>query len=393
MTSFRVQELVMTTDTFRRHARSCIDVTIHHSYASFSDRRQRAMFETLLWLVRNQSNLLVAPSIVRDEVAEIVALHNLARFKTACLRTPETWEGMRGHPLRVIASLANHMFGLYPTPRFLASCWFGHARERADHRRWFIAHARGQRFRSLSLPIAMTRRMEHFFLRTPDHLSVAAALRRAEVLGLGGSPELADAVIATRLGAHFDEPERWREVLVWLVSCDDVDLDDIRTLVEYLEANLRVAELRGRTFASMMRSANEWIGRARAKLTSWPRSPWRGARVVIEATRREPRRSEWTIAELLDSRELLHEGRAMRHCVAAYVYRCRSRSSSIWSLRHRWFGDDQARSVITIEVRPKTGLIVQMRGVANGRPSGEPLELVRRWAAVEGLRFDAGLRL
>ena len=35
----------MTTDTFRRHARACIDVTIHQSYGSLSDRRQRAMFE------------------------------------------------------------------------------------------------------------------------------------------------------------------------------------------------------------------------------------------------------------------------------------------------------------------------------------------------------------
>jgi hypothetical protein len=330
---------------------------------------------------------------VCDEAAEVVALANLARFKTACLRTPETWDGMRGHPLRVIASLANHMFGLYPTPRFLASCWFGHARDRTDHRRWFIAHARGQRFRSLELPIAMTRRMEHFFLRTPDHVPVAAALRRAEVLGLGGSPELADALVATRLGSHFDEPERWRNALVWLVSCDDVELADIRALVDYLEANLRAVDFRGRTFASMMRLANDWIGRARAKLASWPRMPWRGLRVVVEATRREPRRSEWTIAELVDSRELHHEGRAMRHCVARYVWRCRARESSIWSLRHRWFGDDHARSVITIEARPKTGLIVQMRGVANCRPTGEPLELVRRWAASEGLRFDGCLGL
>jgi hypothetical protein len=382
----------MTTDTFRRHARSCIDATIHHSIASFSNRRERAMFETLLWLVRNRSDLLAAPSITRGEVDEIVALYNIARFKISCLNAPETWDGLRGHPLRIVSSLANHMFGLYPTPRFLASCWFGHGNERIDHRNWFIAHARGERFRRLSLPIAMTRRMEHLFLRTPDHVSVAAALRRAEVLGLGGTPELADAVIATRLGQQFDEPERWREVLVWLVSCDDVRLDDVRSLVDFVHAN-RTAELRGRTFAAVMRWANEWIGRARAAWHSWPRSRWKGMRVEVVATSREPRPSEWTIVELLDSRELTHEGRAMRHCVARYARKCLGRYSSIWSLRHRWFGEDQARSVITIEAEPRTGVIVQIKALANARPSGAPLELVRRWAALEGLKFDASLGL
>jgi hypothetical protein len=37
--------------------------------------------------------------------------------------------------------------------------------------------------------------MEHAFLRSPDHLTVDHALRRAEVIGVGGSPELAHEII------------------------------------------------------------------------------------------------------------------------------------------------------------------------------------------------------
>lgn len=78
----------------------------------------------------------------------------------------------------------------------------------------------------------------------------------------------------------------------------------------------------------------------------------------------------------------------MRHCVSTYAQRCAGRYSSIWSLRHRACDESVARSVVTIEVRPATATIVQLRGVANSRPHGEPLELVRRWAARESLAFD-----
>ena len=71
----------------------------------------------------------------------------------------------------------------------------------------------------MSLPIVMTRRMQHVFLRTPDHLSVDEGFRRAEVIGLGGDPALAAAVIATRLGHDFADRGFWRTVITWLIAC------------------------------------------------------------------------------------------------------------------------------------------------------------------------------
>ncbi len=113
----------------------------------------------------------------------------------------------------------------------------------------------------------------------------------------------------------------------------------------------------------------------------------------MQLTARGPRDAEWTIVELLGNRELVHEGRTMRHCVATYARTCADGHSSLWSLRHRWCDEDIARPVLTIEVHPRTASIVQLRGPRNARPSGWPLELVRRWAAREGLRFhDAVVR-
>lgn len=113
--------------------------------------------------------------------------------------------------------------------------------------------------------------------------------------------------------------------------------------------------------------------------------------VPVERTRDERRRAKWTVVELVDSRELAHEGRTMRHCVARYARACAAGHSSIWSVRHRWDDEVTARSMLTIEVRPDTRTIVQLRGKSNQRASGWPLELVRRWAAREGLSLHHSL--
>jgi hypothetical protein len=384
----------MGTDTFRRHTRACVDAAIHAEFVRLRQRPRRAwFFERLLRAVQERSALMLTPPTPRGEVIQVTALRNLVPFWRALVREPEDWKGAGGHPLCVIDSLASHLFGRYPTPRFLASVWFGTGTPtRLERRRWFIAHARGQRFRSLALPFAMTRRMEHFFLRTPDHLSIDPALRRAEVLGLGGTPELADALLATPLAECFEQPERWRLAIAWLVRCgDDVQLAQIRPLVDYLQARLDQVELSGRSFSAVMREVDDWHGtlaRERIRIMTWSRSPWNALTFSVQGTPSDRRRAEWKIVELLDSRELAQEGRAMRHCVATYARACASGYSSIWSLRHRWLDEDAARSVLTVEVRPATRMIVQLRGRANSRASGLPLELVRQWAAREGLRID-----
>jgi hypothetical protein len=238
------------SDTFRRHTRACVDAAVHRVFAT---HRDPAFFERLLRAVRARSDLMILPPR-RRRVVQLHVLEAMLPFEHALVREPETWAGARGHPLVVVDSLASHLFGRYPTPRFLASGWFG---EHTAPREWFVAHAQGARFRTLALPLAMTRQMEHVFLHTPDHYSIPHALRRAEVIGLGGSPELADVVLTTRLGEQFDDPVRWRLVLAWLARCGNtVDPTLVRSLVDYV--SVHDIKLRGRTIASMMRIVRAW---------------------------------------------------------------------------------------------------------------------------------------
>ena len=375
----------MATDGFRRRTRASVDVAVHRVYSSLS-RAPRAAFARLLAVVRARSDLMDHPPARDGEVLQVTALANLARFQHGFVRPPEAWAGVLAHPLAVIDSLASHLLGAYPTPRFLASAWFG----RDDTRmRWAIAHAHGEAFRRMGLPIAFTKQMEHWFLRTPDHIAFDRAMRRAEVLGLGGSVTLANAVSGTTLGERFSDGETWRKALAWLVRCGNtVDLGQVGPLVDYLCANLHAVSLRGRTFASVMRLVDEWhmlLATQRRAHFAWSPSRWRGLTVGVAECARD---AEWTIVELLDTRALAAEGRRMRHCVATYAHRCRTDQSRIFSLRHRWCDEDEARSVVTIEVRPRFATIVQLRGYANSRPRGDVMSLVHRWAAREGLYVE-----
>lgn len=373
---------------FRRHAPPCLDAAIHRIFDSLTARPAlRGAFTRLLTIVRARSDLLRdLPPPRTGRYSQLDALRTLAGYHRGFLADPLAWPGAPGrHPLGIIDSLARHVLGRYPTPRFLASVWFG---GHDDVRRgWYIDHSRGRRFRDLRLPLAMTRRIEHAFLRSPDHLAIDRALRRAEVIGLGGSPALADAVAATRLGASFDRPELWRGVIGWLVACgDEVDLAWIPRIIDHIHAAAEPPPLAGRRFDSVRRELDRPapVQPTHGKhVKVWPPAVWQGAAFAVGDVR-------WDVCELTDSAQLVFEGRMLQHCVAIYARRCLEGRSQIWSLR-RSIHDGTATPVLTIEVDPRTQMIVQIRGHRNQRASGEPLALVRQWAARARLRFLPGL--
>ena len=86
----------------------------------------------------------------------------------------------------------------------------------------------------------------------------------------------------------------------------------------------------------------------------------------------------------LTRRDLFDEGRAMRHCVASYEHSCVSGRSAIWSMGLER-NDGRRKPVLTVEVAVGRKLICQVRGKANRLPTEKELEILRRWAAREGL--------
>lgn len=379
--------------SFHRHHRRCLDTAISHIHHELRDcGGNRAAFAALLAIASERSNLLATPRTDAGRFVQLEALRNLATFHRAFLGNPGMWSGMHGHPLVVVDSLARHLLGRYPTPRFLASAWFGNnTPQLRQHRHWFIAHARGKRFRDLPLPLVMTRKMEHFLLHGPHHLGVTASLRRAQILGLGGSPELANAILATQLGRSFAREELWRPMLE--LFCRDeaqLDLADLPLVVEFVGSRDATSWT---AVPTLVDAAKAWHrGPARRPdhgRLCWEPSRWHGFTFEVTVGDLPSHTIRWEIVELVDSHALVEEGYAMRNCVATYAHKCKSGAATIWSLR-RHERDDVRSSLLTIEVDPRRGAIVQVKGPRNCTGSARAIELLRMWATREQLELRYG---
>lgn len=389
--------------SFRQHARARIDRAIGQSFAELGRRSLvRLAFSNLLHQVRAKSSLLQPSGDGSQQLLALEALRNIARHHDDYLVWPSTWSGGEASVYVLVHSLASHLFCRYPVPRILGPVWFGgdSAAERAP-RRWFLEHGGGRRFREIpDLPMKMTRKMERILLHSPPHLPVRAAMRRAEILGLGGPPELVDAVLATPLAHDLEHGDFWRSTMHWLVNhWSELEPAQIGPIVQFLR-RIRIEPLEiatsaglvttaplepsftltGRSPASVLRLCAQWqhevllTGRG---LIRWPSSG-------LPSMGWQDELGEWRLFELLGNDALQIEGRTMRNCVAAYWRECLAGRSSIWSLSLR----DPSGSYLsrcTIELRTATKTIVQIRGPQNRPALGRLRAMIQDWAARAGL--------
>jgi hypothetical protein len=313
------------------------------------------------------------------------------------------------NPTPQFASLARHLFALYPMPAFMTSAWFQVSPDQPHpEQEWFKHLGRGGSIRTAGLPLPFTRAMAHHFSQAPAHYTVSAALRWGQVLGLGGSSALARAVVATRLGREFGNEDFWLTVLRFFVRHPGMDTAHVGPVVDFLHAQRFAMRevfvpgqgvvqqgpprpdyaVKGRTVASLLRQVEEWHRQlgldTSTPARSWPRSRVGEFRYVEGTEQRESSRC-WTIRELLTSRELLQEGQAMRHCVACYARDCAQGRTTIWSLQV-----DTGRGLhraLTVEVDPAGRTIRQARGKGNRLPRQAERAVPKTWAAREGLRI------
>jgi len=381
---------------------------VHLAYAQLaSDPLTINKFQELLFAARKRSPRLFEAPLTDGRHPGIDALANLSRFRELHRRSPTDWPGTSSSWRPAIASLAHHLVCDYQVPAFLAAAWWATDAAAEAKRLWFLTHSRGASFRSLDLPIAMTRKMEHIFLASHNHLSIEHAMRRAELLALAAPPKVVAAIMSTRLATDLSDGAFWRTVWQFLIAnARDMDHSQIGPMIDYIQAVLEGQRLlaqqtgadfnasqtefsmKGRTLSSMLRAMRAWhnsLGKGGAWF-SWRRLP------IEPLFFKEPAKDDaelprhWQLIELTDSAQLRREGAALHHCVASYADRCHRGISSIWSLR-MWQGE-KIHHVITVEVDPKSRTIVQARGVANRTPSGRSLRLLQDWAVRERLQMS-----
>ena len=344
--------------SFRGTARRRLDDAVHAGL-SLAARRPGAddAYRRLLHSVRQRTGLL-RPAGDPRRLSRVTwanaGLLPLALHHADWLRPVEAWEPPRAGFNRQFASLAAHLLAAYPVPACMTSAWLVvPPDEPHPEQEWYKHLGRGHSIRTAGLPVPFTRAMAHHLGQAPHHYAVKAALRWAQVRGLGGHEGLARAVSATRLGREFAHEEFWLTVLRFFVHNRHMDVAHVGPVVDFLHAQrfgtrevfipgrgvVREGPprpdyaVKGRTVASLLRQVQEWhrhLGQdSSTPARSWPRSEIAEFRYVEGAQQGDGPRC-WTIRELLTSGELFLEGQAMRHCVASYKEDCMRREASIY---------------------------------------------------------------
>lgn len=380
---------------------------VHDGFASLEPAGRDALLRLLLHVDARAPDLLstawgtdrFGPRPGNTLVDGLVAL---ARFHEGWQRPVDAWRARHRGERERFGDLARHLLARYEVPGFFDSVWFCGGAQGRRQQGWFAHLGAGGNLRTADgLPLPLTKRMAHEALRAPRAATVEQALRWGQVVGSGGSPGLAAAVNATRLGRAFEHEAFWGTVVLFLVrSQTRVRLDDVGAIVDYLhhqrfapqevmdpdgslgsgppaEPNL---SMKSRSLPKLLRHVARWRQAWRPALERHEEEAACSRKVghlyLVDADDRTGRPLVWTIQELRSARSLANEGHLMGHCLTPQSVRLAT--CSIWSLQVR--DGERTRRVMTVEIDIDRRSVTQARGRFNASPD--------RQIAAEGARLS-----
>lgn len=373
----------------------------------------RESLKDFLLHVERVSDLVFGTAMLqRQRVMYLEGLIRLHDRRRQWIRPFDEWKPESHNIKRQFASLVRHLLALYETPAFLDSVWLRGDKGSHRYRDWFIHVSRGRNMRTAKTPYPMTRAMAHHFMAAPDNYSIEGALMLADIRSLNGGPRIAEALMATRLGASVERDEErrafWLSVYRFFIDNPMLDLRHVGPVVDFLafqkfetqevmvgpgEVELRPPpqpnlSMSRRTAESLLRQVEAWHGELRrtkgADSRFWAPSGFKGLTMATGPRDRPEERTTWRVKELLSGQELVDEGRAMRHCVATYADSCVRGAYSIWSVT-RQEADDTPRRALTVSVDSK-GSVSEARGPRNSLPTKQEIGVLEAWMKAAGLK-------
>ena len=363
----------------------------------------KILLKLLLSLEQN-SDLLEDPIYIKG-------IEAIANHSDSWIRPLETWQVKRHNRDRQFSELLRHLFVAYDIPPFMDRVWLT---ENETHQNWYIHIGAGQNIRTApGIPVALTKKMAHHFLSAPKQYTVEEALRWGQVQALGGNKRLMDALRGTRMLGNFKNDEFWLNVIRFFIANPMLDVSHVHPIIDYIWnqkfENQRVFvergvveehdppqpnfSMKGRTPKTLLHQVNEWhrqLGReTRGGDFEWMRSEI-GEFHLREGSEKKRNLRYWYIRELLSTKELIHEGRKLQHCVRSYAKSCYTGKTSIWTMESE---DENGRQkTLTIEVSQRENLIRQVRGKRNRLPTEREKYILMQWARYEKLEIAEYVR-
>ena len=372
-------------------------------------------FTEFLYFLHQKSNL------VCDRY--ISGLKNIFYYKFYWKKDYKDWKRPSHNKERQFSSLLRHIFAQYEVPLFMDKAWLenSYPRHTTDLRiDWWLHIADGHNIRKApKLNFPLTKKMAHFFIQAPSTYEINNAFTYGIVMAEEGDRRLAEAIIPSRLQPLIltrcvEKSESYQFILAtirFFINNPMFDRNQVGPVLDYIWAQkytsrevfingahavLPPAEpnfsFTGRCPDALMRRTEEWhrqLNREkRANGRSWDSMGIEGFEFE-EGIQGRPSYKKWVITELLSSRELSAEGKAMRNCVSSYSFSCSRHSSAIFSMSYESLNAGKQKC-ITIEVS-KQGVIQQVRGIYNRSMTPQERQILNRWASKRNLTISSYL--
>ena len=363
---------------------------------SFSDRRiwkiNECMNSGSLGLKSANRKILKDALIYLDANSALVGtedfiqvVFNMVQFKADWRNDLFRWKPSAKQPETQVKELTAYLFCKYPIPQFLYNGFY--EVKTTKYIEWLIHIGAGGKVKEMkSIPFPVTQKMCHYFLLAPAKLTIAEALRWAQVRGLNGDEKLADRIAYSWISSKpYSHEDFWESFITLLVNRGMFNLSKVTELIDYVrEAKRENANysLKGRTLQSLLRQSDQWHSRF---------AQYRGNQVWkscgIEGYRFDKKSEMVVLEELNESRKLVEEGKAMKHCVGSYAFYCSKGRSAIFTLR-KYSGGVLLDILATIEVNIGLQRIVQAKAKMNKQISAEARKYMETWAINEGLAIN-----
>lgn len=241
----------------------------------------------------------------------------------------------------------------------------------------------------------LTKKEVHFFLNAPSGLKIQQAIWYGKCTAAGLSITLTQEFIKRVRNTMRIDDKFWNDALSFMARFQKkIDRHIMVDLVDYLkiqhEENPKFT-IRKQTLKSIMKHVVEWHT-MRQRYTVPPATTWNP--FPHKNSNYTSNRIEWSIKQLTMARDLYAEAEIMKHCVGSYARACMEGRKAIYSLASRPQNSyDTFHKAVTIEVyAPSESIhheytITQCRGVCNRLVSKEEMDIIKRWAAENGILF------
>lgn len=319
-------------------------------------------------------------------------LTNLARYQGDVIREVETWKPSSHNLQKQVYSFARHLFVKYHIPSFMDTAWHGGLN--SQYMTWFIQIGQGYNIRTVNgLPIPLTKKEAHLTMEAPKDFTIPQAIRYGQVLNLGGDERLVRQILRTRIGVNFENNEFWVSVFRWLLLHPMLDVAHYAPVVDYIfnqkfvpyrmdttghmicaQPNL---SMKGRDPETLLKQVEAWHKQlGKEKKGSF--SQWASSGINGFYSKNDRENVIRMIQEICTQKELINEGRTMKHCAGSYAGSCAQGRISIWKFEEMSAGGIEKR--LTIELDNRTRNIVQARGKYNAIATASDKYWLNQWA-------------